>query len=188
MFLFHFSNPTDKDRVFFLQPWAFNRSLVALREFDGLSFVGSVNMEFCLFWVQIHILLIGMMNEKVALVVANSLGDMEEVDVKDGSLAWGWFLWVRGRSRRPWGGSKSGFTMKETNVAYGGGSLYDSIGRSQSNVPFVGYTSHHVEARQKMIMDVELVKNNENKGTFMEEKYHRIDLSDNKRMWRLTTQ
>ncbi|XVF12669.1 hypothetical protein REPUB_Repub08aG0138900 [Reevesia pubescens] len=36
-----------------------------------------------------------MMNEKVGLMVADSLRDVEEVDVKEGSMAWGRFLRVQ---------------------------------------------------------------------------------------------
>ncbi|XVF03499.1 hypothetical protein REPUB_Repub05bG0000200 [Reevesia pubescens] len=37
MFLFHFDNIKEKDRVLLMQPWAYNKALLVLDEFDGLS-------------------------------------------------------------------------------------------------------------------------------------------------------
>ena len=63
-FIFHFENLMDKERIIQKQPWSFNKSLLILKEFDGLSKPDEVKMEWCSFWVQIHGLPLGMMNEK----------------------------------------------------------------------------------------------------------------------------
>ncbi|XVE98611.1 hypothetical protein REPUB_Repub03eG0121200 [Reevesia pubescens] len=74
-------------RSVFQKPWPFNKSLVVLIEYDGLTSAKMVNMDYGPLWVQIHGLPIRMMNEKIAIVLADSMGDVEEVDVKEGSMA-----------------------------------------------------------------------------------------------------
>ncbi|XVF09603.1 hypothetical protein REPUB_Repub07fG0108000 [Reevesia pubescens] len=61
-------------------------------EFDGLSKPYSISMDWCPFWIQIHELPIGFMNEKVGIVLGDSLGDVEEVETSEGKLAWGKFM------------------------------------------------------------------------------------------------
>ncbi|XVF09057.1 hypothetical protein REPUB_Repub07fG0058300 [Reevesia pubescens] len=52
-------------------------------------------MEWSLFWVQIHGFSIGMMKEKICIVIGETVGDVEEVDGGDGKSVWGKFLRVR---------------------------------------------------------------------------------------------
>ncbi|XVF50556.1 hypothetical protein PTKIN_Ptkin04bG0110900 [Pterospermum kingtungense] len=72
----------EKDRVLVKQSWAFNKSLIVLQEYDGLRPVEEVQLDYFPFWVQIHGLPIGLISEKIAIVIGESLGDVEEVDVK----------------------------------------------------------------------------------------------------------
>ncbi|XVF09299.1 hypothetical protein REPUB_Repub07fG0080600 [Reevesia pubescens] len=59
LFLFYFKDQVEKDGVLVNQPWSFNRSLVILKEFDGLVSVDNLNMDWCHFWIQIHGLPLG---------------------------------------------------------------------------------------------------------------------------------
>ncbi|XVE92440.1 hypothetical protein REPUB_Repub01dG0097600 [Reevesia pubescens] len=68
---------------------------VLCSEFDGLHPIDQLNMDWCPFWVQIHGLPVKMMTKKVGIVVAETLGDMEELDMHEGSLAWGRFMRVK---------------------------------------------------------------------------------------------
>ena len=43
--VFQFQDETEKDRVLVRQPWSFNKSLIILKEFDGLSLPNSINIE-----------------------------------------------------------------------------------------------------------------------------------------------
>ena len=68
LFIFHFKDQTEKDRVFRKQPWSFNKALIVLQEVDGHSNIKAANMDWCLFRVQIHGLPLGLMNEKIGVV------------------------------------------------------------------------------------------------------------------------
>ncbi|XVF18986.1 hypothetical protein REPUB_Repub11eG0071800 [Reevesia pubescens] len=49
LFIFHFENQTIKDHILLSQPWAFNRSLLVLKELNGLDGVDKIDIEWCLF-------------------------------------------------------------------------------------------------------------------------------------------
>ncbi|XVE95711.1 hypothetical protein REPUB_Repub02eG0122900 [Reevesia pubescens] len=95
MFLFYFGNKKEKDRVLLTQPWSFNKSLLVLSKMDGFSTPDAINMDWCSFWVQIHGLPFGLMNERVGIVIGESLGDVEEVETTTDNVAWGKFVRVR---------------------------------------------------------------------------------------------
>ncbi|XVF32015.1 hypothetical protein REPUB_Repub17cG0045000 [Reevesia pubescens] len=54
-------------------------------------------MDRCTFWIQIHGLPIGLMNENVGIVLGDSLGDVEEVEILEDKFAWGRYMRVRVR-------------------------------------------------------------------------------------------
>ena len=95
LFIFHFKDQTEKDRVFQKQPWSFNKALIVLQEVDGYSNINAVNMNWCPFRVQIHGLPLGLMNEKIGVVLGEGIGDVEEVITDEGRLAWGKYLTVK---------------------------------------------------------------------------------------------
>ena len=80
LFIFHFDKLMDKERVIQKQPWAFNKSLLVLEEFECLSQPHEVKMKWCPFWIQIRGLPLGMMNEKVGTVLGEAIVDVEEGD------------------------------------------------------------------------------------------------------------
>ena len=49
----------------------------------------------CLFRVQIHGLPLGLMNEKIGVVLGEVIGDVEEIVTDDGKLAWGKYLTIK---------------------------------------------------------------------------------------------
>ena len=51
LYVFQIENAMKKDRVLFRQPWSFNKSLIVLKDFDGLFSPNDVNMDWCPFWV-----------------------------------------------------------------------------------------------------------------------------------------
>ena len=95
LFLFQFEDGVEKDRVLQKQPWSFNKSLMVLKEMDGLLQPKEVNMEWCPFRVQIHGLPLGLMNEKIGIVISEALGDVEEMETTEDQVAWGKHLTVK---------------------------------------------------------------------------------------------
>ena len=67
---------------------SFIKSLHVLKHFDGISVPESVKTEWCPFWVQIHGLPLRLMNEKVGLVLEESIGDVEEVETCGDHTTW----------------------------------------------------------------------------------------------------
>ena len=94
-FLFYFDNETEKDRVFQNQPWSFNKSLIVFKEFDGHTRPDNVNMDWCNFNVQIHGLPLNLMNEKIGVILGESMGEVEDVECDEKQVAWGRYLKVR---------------------------------------------------------------------------------------------
>ena len=52
-----------------------------------MSSLEDVNMDWCSFWVQIHGLPLGLMIEKIGIVVEESMGEVFEVNTTDDQLA-----------------------------------------------------------------------------------------------------
>ena len=69
------------------QPWFFNKSLLVLAPFDGKSKLEEVNLQCCSFWIQIHGLPLGMMIEKIGVVLGETMGDVEEVVAEGNQMA-----------------------------------------------------------------------------------------------------
>ena len=65
------------------QTWSFNKFLIVLKEFDGFSSSKEVNMDWCSFWVLVHGLPLGLLNEKINIVLREILGKVLEVETSD---------------------------------------------------------------------------------------------------------
>ena len=94
-YVFHFENAMKKDRVLLRQLWSFNKSLLVLQEFDGMASPKELNMDWCPFWIQIHGLPLGLMTEKIGIVIGESIGEVLKVDFMNDQLAWGKWMRVR---------------------------------------------------------------------------------------------
>ena len=85
----------EKERVMMRQPWSFNKSLLVLQDFEGSIKPEEVNLKWCPFWVQVHGLPLGLMTEKIGTILGETIGDVEEIDVEGGQMAFGRYLRVR---------------------------------------------------------------------------------------------
>ncbi|OMO50714.1 Endonuclease/exonuclease/phosphatase [Corchorus capsularis] len=84
LFVFHFEDELEKDRVFVNQPWSFNKALLALNDYDGFEAPERIPFEITPFWVRIYGLPIRMMNEKIAVAVGEAVGPVLEADEECG--------------------------------------------------------------------------------------------------------
>ncbi|OMO50310.1 hypothetical protein CCACVL1_30518 [Corchorus capsularis] len=80
LYVFQFEDAVERDWVLVNQPWSFNRSLLVLREFDGLQTPEEVNFEICPVWMRVFKLPILMMTDKVGVAIGSVIGDVLEVD------------------------------------------------------------------------------------------------------------
>ncbi|XVE84740.1 hypothetical protein DITRI_Ditri17bG0037100 [Diplodiscus trichospermus] len=87
LYIFHFERPIEKDRVLLQQLWYFNRALLLITEFDALTLPSKIDLKTYDFWMQVHGLPLGMMNEKVGIVIGKSIGEVLEINALDDNIA-----------------------------------------------------------------------------------------------------
>ncbi|OMO97030.1 hypothetical protein CCACVL1_04699, partial [Corchorus capsularis] len=83
-FLFTFEDKLEKDRVLVSQPWSFQRSLLLLRNSDGLKPIESLEFETCPLWIRVFGLPPLMMTYMVGYATSSSMGIVQDVDDSDG--------------------------------------------------------------------------------------------------------
>lgn len=89
LWLFEFSNNFDKEKVLQGRPWLFDRFLLLLYDFDGVTPPVQMSFSHSPFWVQIHDMPILCMNRGVGLKIGASLGTVIDVDVAGDGVGWG---------------------------------------------------------------------------------------------------
>jgi hypothetical protein len=95
MWLVEFSDDGDKRRVLEGRPWSFDRQILVLNEFDGITPPSQLDFSHSPFWVQVHDMPLLYMNKNVGTKIGNSLGELQEVDVVGNKLGWGSYLRLR---------------------------------------------------------------------------------------------
>ena len=88
LYVFQFQSNVEKERVLIKQPWYFNKSLLVIAPFDEKSKPEEFNLQWCCFWIQIHVLPLRMMTEKIRVVLGETMGDVEEVEAEGNQMAW----------------------------------------------------------------------------------------------------
>lgn len=64
--LFTFESESEVDTIFANTPWGFNKHLMILQKYDGVSKIKDLNFNTTAFWIQIHGLPVKFMNMMVA--------------------------------------------------------------------------------------------------------------------------
>ncbi|XWS16514.1 hypothetical protein CRYUN_Cryun34aG0095000 [Craigia yunnanensis] len=95
MFVFQFEDGAEKDKVLMRQPWSFIKCLIVLKEFDGMSSPNEVDMNWRPFWVQIHGLPLGLMSEKIGIMLGEAIGEVVVIESSKDQLAWGKWMKVK---------------------------------------------------------------------------------------------
>ncbi|OMP01909.1 reverse transcriptase [Corchorus capsularis] len=84
LFIFHFEDEIERDRVLVSQPWCFNRALLVLKDFDGIQDPNEVVFDQCQYWMRMFDLPIMLMNMRIGVSVGETMGPVLEVDDTNG--------------------------------------------------------------------------------------------------------
>jgi hypothetical protein len=95
VWIFEFSKETNKLRVLKGRPWSFDRSLLALTEFDGGIPSSLWNFTSSPFWIQIHDMPLICMTKLIGSKIGESLGILEAMDMEGKGVEWGSVLRIR---------------------------------------------------------------------------------------------
>jgi hypothetical protein len=95
VWIFEFSLESDKTRVLKGRPWSYDRSLLALSEFDGGIPSSQWNFTTSPFWIQIHDMPLICMTKAIGSKIGESLGILEAVDTEGDGVEWGSVLRIR---------------------------------------------------------------------------------------------
>ncbi|KAK9178519.1 hypothetical protein WN943_027710 [Citrus x changshan-huyou] len=82
-FVFKFASEADKKRVLSRGPWHFERALIVLKEPSGIGEIAKQSFTQSAFWVQLHNVLVGCMEQETVRMLGETIGKVEEVDVDE---------------------------------------------------------------------------------------------------------
>ena len=97
LFIFEFTEERDKARVLGGCPWLFDRHLLLLHEFDGLTPPREFIFNSSPIWVQVFDLPLYHMTEEVGELIGNAMGRHIETEVTEDGVGWGKYLRVKTR-------------------------------------------------------------------------------------------
>ncbi|GLT69909.1 hypothetical protein SLA2020_420210 [Shorea laevis] len=120
LWIFEFSDVLDKDKVLQGRPWQFDRYLLILHEFDGVTPPAQIVFSHSPFWIQLHGMPPICMNREVGTKIGSSLGEVMEVDVAGDGVEWGRNLRIRVLIdvSQPWNVAVLLFGRKSTWVSF----------------------------------------------------------------------
>ena len=95
LFIFEFTKERDKARVLGGCPWLFDRHLLLLHEFDGLTPPREFTFKSSPVWVQVFDLPLYHMTEKVGELIEKAMGGHIEMEVTEDGVGWGKYLRVK---------------------------------------------------------------------------------------------
>ena len=97
LFIFEFTEERDKARVLGGCPCLFDRHLLLLHEFDGLTPPREFIFKSSPLWVQVFDLPLYHMTEEVGELIGNAMGGHIETEVTEDGVGWGKYLRVKTR-------------------------------------------------------------------------------------------
>jgi len=95
LLLFEFTEEVDKQKVMAGRPWAYDRTLLILNDFDGRLAPSQMEFSVSPIWVQIHNMPLGCMNREVGFQIGSTLGKVEDVAVVEDDVGWGRYVRVK---------------------------------------------------------------------------------------------
>ncbi len=95
LFIFEFTEERDKARVLGGCPWLFDRHLLLLHEFDGLTPPREFTFKSSLLWVQVFDLPLYHMTKEIGELIGKAMGGHIETEVTEDGVGWGKYLRVK---------------------------------------------------------------------------------------------
>jgi hypothetical protein len=95
LFLIEFEHEWDKIRIMEGRPWTFDRDLLSLADFDGITPVEELEFEKAAFWVRMYKLPLACMSKAIGHRIGATVGEVLEVEVDDEGVGWGEYLRLR---------------------------------------------------------------------------------------------
>lgn len=81
VFIFSFDFDGDMQKVMSRRPWLFEPSLLSLKSFDSYTPAAKMDFSKKIFWVHMHDLPIGCMNEKIGTNIEKIIGTVKQCNV-----------------------------------------------------------------------------------------------------------
>jgi hypothetical protein len=95
LFLFTFTQESEKKKALFDGPWQFNKSLLVLQDFDPCKTLDEYNFSTIPVWIRIFGLPLGSMNRDTGILIADEVGEYMEADVGEDGMAMGNYLRIK---------------------------------------------------------------------------------------------
>ena len=83
IFIFKCASEIDKRRVLSGGSWHFERALIVLKEPSGIGKIMKQSFTHATFWVQLHNVLVGCIDQEIIGVLGKAIGIVEEVDADE---------------------------------------------------------------------------------------------------------
>lgn len=94
-FLFKFASEADKRRILSGGPWHFECALIVLKEPSGIGEITKQAFTHSAFWVQLHNLPVGCMEQETVRMLGEAIGTIEEIDADEEGECIGKYALVR---------------------------------------------------------------------------------------------
>lgn len=88
LYIIKFKKMEDKQRIWDVRPWMFDRNLLVLQQYDGLTQPTETSLNYEVFLVQLHNLSYGCMTREVGRSISASMGAVEKIDVSPDGKGW----------------------------------------------------------------------------------------------------
>ncbi|KAK2993812.1 hypothetical protein RJ640_027690 [Escallonia rubra] len=95
LFLIQFQNHGDKTRVLEGCPWAFEKSLIIIKEYEGDIQPSKIDLHWCPFWIHVINLPFNRMDRDTGELISKKVGRFLRVDLNEYETGWGKSLRIR---------------------------------------------------------------------------------------------
>jgi hypothetical protein len=95
VWLFEFEDVDDMRSVLGGRPWSFDRQMLVVKEFDGMTPASQIDFNYSPFWVQIHDMPLLCMTKGIGSKIGESMGRFLDIDLAGDGAGWGRCLRIR---------------------------------------------------------------------------------------------